>query len=92
MATEPSVGLTRPEPSADPPPGSVQERLLRITLERCSAVQILVLVHAKLHLPADRRAFDVARRDLSHKALVALAARTLVNIVPRKSGTFAAQR
>ena len=91
VAPEPFVGIVHPDPSSDPSQGSVRESLLRIALERRSPVEILVLVHAKLHLPADRRAFDVARRDLSHKGLVALAARTLVNTVPRKSGTFATQ-
>ena len=94
-AVEPFVSTMRPELAPDPAPGSIQERHLRIGLERCPAVQIVVLVHAKLHLPADRRAFDEARRGLSHKSLVVLAARTLVNIVPRKSatsGTFSSQR
>jgi hypothetical protein len=91
-ALEPLVGNMRPDLASDPAPISVHERHLRVALEKCSSLQIVALVHAKLHLPADRRAFEEARRDLSRKALVGLAARTLVSIVPRKSGMIPAQR
>ena len=63
---------------------------LRTMLEPCSTGQIVAIVHAKLPAVADRRAFELARQNLAHRELVALAAMTLAQAAPRRSGQYPA--
>ncbi|MGO8991808.1 MAG: hypothetical protein ACLQVI_00660 [Polyangiaceae bacterium] len=67
---------------------NVEEWRLRSAIEKCSTGQIVALVHAKLLSLADRRAFETERRDLNHRDLVTLAAKTLANAAPRASGRY----
>ncbi len=59
-------------------------------LEPCSTGQIVAAVHAKLAAVADRRVFELARQNLTHRELVALAAKTLADAAPRRSGQYPA--
>jgi hypothetical protein len=59
-------------------------------LDACSTGQIVAIVHAKLSAVADRRAFELARQNLTHRQLVALAATTLAEAAPRRSGQYPA--
>jgi hypothetical protein len=54
------------------------ERQIRTWLEKCPQAKILALVHAVLPTADARRAFEDARANISHSALILLAARTLV--------------
>jgi hypothetical protein len=67
-----------------------EEWRLRSMLEPCSTGQIVALVHAKLPAVADRRAFELARQNLNHRDLVALAAQALADAAPRRSGQYPA--
>jgi hypothetical protein len=53
------------------------ERQIRTWLERIPQAKILALVHAVLPTAEARRSFEEARVNISHSALILLAARTL---------------
>lgn len=54
------------------------ERQIRTWLEKCPQAKILALVHAVLPTADARRSFENARANISHQALILLAARTLI--------------